>query len=116
MVLAALIALYSIAGGIVLFMYGQFLYFTYPEPQLYGGIAMAVAAISVITILCLSNSSYMFARLLFYLGPFIIVVSAIRAGVMVFRLNQHKDNVVWECNHGGQREFGDANPRAELTI
>ncbi|GAA5908650.1 hypothetical protein JCM6882_003705 [Rhodosporidiobolus microsporus] len=102
MALACLIALYSIAGGIVLFMYGEFLWFMYPEVQIYGGISMAIGALSIILLLAFANHSYMLTRLLFFVMPFVLVISAIRAGIMIFRLDYYQSNVIWECNHGGQ--------------
>jgi hypothetical protein len=58
MALACLIALYSIGGGIVLFMYGRYFWFLYPEVQIDGGISMAIGAISVLLLLGFANSSY----------------------------------------------------------
>ncbi|GAA5860464.1 hypothetical protein JCM8547_000310 [Rhodosporidiobolus lusitaniae] len=102
MALACLIAAYSIGGGIFLFMYGDYLWFTYPEVQIYGGISMAIGACSVILLLAFANSSYMLTRLLFFVMPFVLFISAVRAGIMSFRLNYYQSNVIWECNHGGQ--------------
>ncbi|GEM08351.1 hypothetical protein Rt10032_c05g2368 [Rhodotorula toruloides] len=94
MALATLIAVYSIAGGIILFMYGQFLWFTYPEAQVYGGISMAVGACSILLLLAWTSA-------LQFLLPFLLFVSAVRAGIMIFRLDYYQSNVTWECNHGG---------------
>ncbi|GAA5970631.1 hypothetical protein JCM11641_007376 [Rhodosporidiobolus odoratus] len=102
MALACLIAAYSIAGGIVLFMYGQFLWFLYPEVQIYGGISMAIGALSILLLLGFANSSYMWTRLLFVLMPFVLFISAVRAGIMIWRLDYYQSNIIWECNHGGQ--------------
>ncbi|GAA5823431.1 hypothetical protein JCM11251_000631 [Rhodosporidiobolus azoricus] len=106
MALATLITLYSIAGGIVLFMYGEFLWFMYPEVQIYGGISMAVGALSlfpprrILTFFPLALP--VLTRLLFFVMPFVLLISAIRAGIMIFRLDYYQSNVIWECNHGGQ--------------
>ncbi|GAA5843656.1 hypothetical protein JCM3766R1_007199 [Sporobolomyces carnicolor] len=102
MALAVLIAAYSIAGGIILFMYGETLFFLYPEAQIYGGISMAVAAVSLLSVIAYANSSYMWTRLMFFIMPLVFVVSIARAGIMVFRLDYYQANVIWECNHGGQ--------------
>ncbi|ORY38063.1 hypothetical protein BCR35DRAFT_311533 [Leucosporidium creatinivorum] len=102
MALAALVALYSIGGGIFFFLYGQYFWFTYPEPQVYGAVSMIAGAISVLSIIAYSNSSYMWTRLLFFLGPFVLFLGVVRAGFAIFRLNYYQGNVVWECNHGGQ--------------
>lgn len=99
---AVVIALYSIAGGVLLFRYGEYLFFTYPEWQIYGGIAMGVAATAVINIFCLSNRSYIWTRVCKFLWPFIVVISAIRAIIMIVQLQRGKDNIAWECANGGQ--------------
>ncbi|TCD70114.1 hypothetical protein EIP91_004843 [Steccherinum ochraceum] len=97
-----ILALYSIAGGIFLFKWGQFWFFTYPEWQIYGGVAMGVGAAAVISILALSNRSYIWTRAVKFLWPFIIVIAAIRAIIMIVRLQQNKDKIQWECDNGGQ--------------
>lgn len=43
---------------------------------------MAAMAICVLSIIALSNNSYMFARLVFYVWPLILIVVAVRAGFM----------------------------------
>lgn len=136
MALATLIAAYSIAGGkcrraqryclfsawclgkldkpssapfagIIFFMYGQFLWFTYPEVQIYGGISMAVGACSIILLLAFANRSVSATRpivplvalmsadrlwsavwtsALQFLLPFVLFVSAIRAGCVAKNL------------------------------
>lgn len=52
-------------------------------------------------VLAYANLSYMWTRLMFYLGPFVLFIAAVRAGLMVFRLDYYQANIVWECNHGG---------------
>lgn len=71
-----IIQLYSLIGGIILFHYGPFLFFVYPEwygivsrsditrssavfvcRQIYGGIAFAVAIVALISALALANVS-----------------------------------------------------------
>jgi len=98
---AVAIAIYSLGGGIFLLMYGQYLFFVYPEWQIYGGIGMAVMGISIITILALSTRSYTFARAMQFVWPFIIVICAIRAILMVVELNRGKEKIEWECDNGG---------------
>ncbi|GAA6058832.1 hypothetical protein JCM10212_002776 [Sporobolomyces blumeae] len=100
--LACLILAYSVAGGILLFMYGEALWFTYPEAQIYGGISMAVAGLSGLVVIAFANSSYMWTRLLSFLLPIVFIISIARAGIMIFRLDYYQSNVIWECNHGGQ--------------
>ena len=78
--MSASLQLYSIAGALFLFIKGQFFFFNYPEwyaeysetpfaliyvyrfifgsiRQIYGGIAMGVAACAILNILALSNVS-----------------------------------------------------------
>jgi len=50
---------YSLAGGVFLLHWGQFIYFVYPEWQIYGGIGMGVAAAAMINILALANIIYL---------------------------------------------------------
>jgi len=99
---AVVIAAYSIAGGIFLFLYGQYLFFVHPEWQIYGAISLGVALAAVITIFALSNRSYIWIRVVKFLWPFVIVISAIRAIAMIVELQRGKDNINWECDNGGQ--------------
>lgn len=50
--------------------------------QIYGGIGMAVMAICVINIIGLSNNSYMWTRVCFFIWPIILLVVAVRAAFM----------------------------------
>jgi len=99
---ACIIALYSIVGSIILFKWGQFLYFVYPEWYIYGGIGMIVAVIAVVNIFALSNRSYIWTRVCKFLWPFALVISAIRAIVMIVELYRYQWDIVWECENGGQ--------------
>ncbi|KDN53306.1 hypothetical protein K437DRAFT_98213 [Tilletiaria anomala UBC 951] len=96
------IALYNLAGSILLFRDGQYLFFNYPEWQVYGGIGMAVMSICIINIIAYGNTSYMWTRVCFFLWPVILVISAVRAAVMLFQLNRQQAKIIWECNNGGQ--------------
>lgn len=102
MVWNVFIAAYNLAGSILLFQKGQFLFFNYPEYQIYGGIGMGVMAICLITTLGMANNSYMFARLCFFLWPILLVIVAVRAALMIFQLSRQQNKIVWECNNGGQ--------------
>ncbi|GAA5821890.1 hypothetical protein JCM3770_002647 [Rhodotorula araucariae] len=103
MALATLIAAYSIAGGIVLFMYGKYLWPSADlEVPVYGGISMFIGACSVLLLFAFANRSRLWTSALCCILPFAIVVSIARAGVMVFRLNDYQDHVIWECGRGGQ--------------
>jgi len=97
-----IITLYSIAGGIFLLKWGQFLFFVYPEWYIYGGIGMAVGAMALISILALSNRSYIWTRAVKFVWPFIIVISAVRAILMIVEIQRGKDKIQWECDNGGQ--------------
>ncbi|KAI0308090.1 hypothetical protein B0F90DRAFT_1680079 [Multifurca ochricompacta] len=99
---ATIIFLYSFIGSILLFKYGPFLFFVYPEWQIYGGIAMGVAAIAAINAVALANRSYIWTRACTVLWPFVIVISAIRAIVMIVELERGKEKIAWECANGGQ--------------
>jgi len=99
---AVVIVLYSIAGGIFLLKWGQYLYFLYPEWQIYGGIGLGVAAAAVVNVLAFSNRSYLWARVCKFIWPFILVISAVRAILMLVELNRGQDNIAWECANGGQ--------------
>ena len=64
---------YNVAGGIFLFVWGPYIFFTFPEwyatisygaiqisrnfRSIYGGIAMGIAAIALINVLALANVS-----------------------------------------------------------
>ncbi|KAG7452174.1 uncharacterized protein BT62DRAFT_926390 [Guyanagaster necrorhizus] len=99
---AVVIAAYSIAGGIFLLIDGQYLYFTYPEWYIYGGIGLGVAAVAIINMFALSNRSYIWTRVCKFLWPFVIVISAVRAMLMIVELERGKDKIQWECDNGGQ--------------
>jgi len=99
---AVLVALYSIAGGLFLLIRGQFFFFTFPEWQIYGGIGVGVGAAAVISAIALSNRSYIWIRAVKFLWPFLIVISAVRAILMIVELQRGKDKIAWECNNGGQ--------------
>jgi len=99
---AVLIATYSIGGGVFLLMRGQYIFFTYPEWQIYGGIGLGVGIVAILSMLALSNRSYLWIRVAKFVWPFIIVLSAVRAIIMIVELQRGKDNITWECNNGGQ--------------
>jgi len=99
---ATIIFLYSFIGGILLFHYGPFLFFVYPEWQIYGGIACAVALVAAITVLALGNRSFTWTRASLRLWPFLIVISAIRDIIMIVELQRGKEKIQWECANGGQ--------------
>jgi len=99
---AAIIVLYSLVGGVFLFKWGDFLFLTYPEWEIYGGIAFIVAFLAFINALALSNRSYIWTRACKFSWPIVIVLSAIRAIAMIVELYRYRTEIVWECENGGQ--------------
>jgi len=99
---AMAILLYSVAGSIFLLLYGQYLFFVYPEWFIYGGIGLGVAVLALIDVLALSNRSYVWSRVSKFLWPFIIVISAVRCILMIVELNRGQSKIEWECDNGGQ--------------
>ncbi|KAL7417580.1 hypothetical protein BDY24DRAFT_375319 [Mrakia frigida] len=77
-------------------------YFLYPEYFLYGGVAFAVAAVSLIGILAFANRSMVFVRATLFAWPFLLILSCVRAILMIYQLNRRKDYIQWECDNGGQ--------------
>jgi len=98
----SIIVLYSVGGSIFLFKYGDFLFLTYPEWEIYGGIGMAVAALALINVVALSNRSYIWTRACKFTWPFVVILSAIRAIVMIAELYRYRSDILWECENGGQ--------------
>jgi len=96
------IAAYSLAGSLFLLIDGGYLFFFYPEWFIYGGIGMGVCAVAIINMITYSNRSYVWARVCHFLWPFIIVIAAVRAILMIVQLGRGKDKIVWECANGGQ--------------
>ncbi|CAG8448543.1 6447_t:CDS:2 [Funneliformis mosseae] len=106
--LSLLMALYQIGGGIFLFLYGDFYFTIYPEASLYGGYAMAQGALAGMALIGFSSRSYVISRFLLFIYPLIILLGAVRAGVMTWELNHFKDRIEWECNNGGVK-WADAH-------
>lgn len=99
---AAILFIYSVAGGLFLFMDGQFLFFVYPEWQIYGGISIAIGVLALVTALAFSNRSYIWTRAAKFIWPFVIVLTAVRAIIIIVELQRGKSKIIWECNNGGQ--------------
>jgi len=99
---AVVLVAYSIGGGLFLLIKGQYIYFFFPEWQIYGGISLAIAATAGAGMLALSNRSYIWIRVAKFLWPFVIVISAVRAIIMIVQLQRGKDKILWECANGGQ--------------
>jgi len=99
---ATILSVYSFAGGIFLIKYGPFLFFVYPEWQIYGGISMLAGVVALLTALAFANRSYTFSRACVVLWPFVIVISAFRDIAMIVELQRGKEKIEWECANGGQ--------------
>jgi hypothetical protein len=123
MVWAAVIVLYSLAGGLFLFLRGDFFFFNYPEWQIYGGISLAIGATALISAMAISNRSYVWMRVVFFLWPFVLVITAIRAIIMIVELQRGQSDIEWECNNAGQlwtsanaTQIADAANSSSVTI
>lgn len=98
----AAIILYSMAGGLFLFLRGDFFFFNYPEWQIYGGISLLIGGTALISAIAISNRSYIWMRVVFFLWPFVIVIGAIRAIIMLVELQRGQSDIQWECDNAGQ--------------
>jgi hypothetical protein len=107
---AVIIFIYSLIGSIFLLRYGQYLFFLFPEAQIYGGIGMGVAVAAAISAIALSNRSYIWTRVCKFIWPFVIIICAVRGIIMIVRLRQGKDKIQWECDNGGQLWTQDTQP------
>jgi len=88
-----------------MFKYGNYLFFITYEWDVYGGIAMAIGLLALINIFALSNRSYIWTRVCKFCWPANVIISAIRAIVMIVELHRYEWDIVWECENGGQ-EWG----------
>jgi len=88
-----------------MFKYGNYLFFITYEWDVYGGIAMAIGLLALVNIFALSNRSYIWTRVCKFCWPAIVIISAIRAIVMIVELHRYEWDIVWECENGGQ-EWG----------
>jgi len=113
---AAVIFVYSLAGSLCLLILGQYFFFFYPEWFIYGGIGMAVAVLALLNILALSNRSYLWIRVCKFLWPFVIIISAVRAILMIVQLQRGQANITWECDHGGQIWTSNAEYAAKASL
>lgn len=102
--LSALICLYSAAGGIFLFVRGEFVYFgsAYYEPDAYGGVSMAIAFVALVAAIAHSQSSLLWLRVISGIQPVTLLLAVIRAGAMIARMKYTEADITWECTHGGQ--------------
>jgi len=113
---AAVIFIYSLAGALFLLIEGQYFFFLYPEWYIYGGIGMTVAVLALVNGIALSNGSYIWIRVCRFLWTFLLIISAVRATLMIVQLQRGKDNIIWECNHGGQVWSSNAEYAAKSSL
>ncbi|CAG8596037.1 4049_t:CDS:2 [Ambispora gerdemannii] len=104
-ILATFMGLYQIAGGIFLFLWGG--EHNKIEAGIYGGYAMAQGALAFILVIAFSNRSYLFTKFLFRIYPVIVLLGAIRAGVMAWQLQHWEYRIVGECLNGGRKWVSD---------
>jgi len=109
MIWGVIIALYSAVGGFVLIKYGPWLFFVYPEWELYGGASFGVAAVAFVSVVALSNRSYTWTRASKFMWPIIVVIILIRAIIMILELQRGQSEIQWECDNGGQLWTSSAN-------
>lgn len=102
--LAGVICLYSAAGGIFLFLRGEFFYFytSLYEYDIYGGVSMAIAFVALVAAIAHSQNSLLWLRVLMGVQPVTLVLAVVRAGVMIVRMKYTEADITWECNNGGQ--------------
>lgn len=111
-----IIFIYSLAGSLFLLIEGQYFFFVYPEWFIYGGIGMAVAVLAALNVVALSNRAYVWIRVCKFFWIFVIIISAIRATLIIVELQRGKDKIIWECNHGGQVWSSNAEYAAKSSF
>ncbi|GAA93622.1 uncharacterized protein L969DRAFT_55795 [Mixia osmundae IAM 14324] len=99
--LAILILIEAVLGAIFLLKYGDFYFSRYPEPLVFACTSFASAAMASLMTLGFAQSSWMLTRLAFYLWPASILLSAIRAILVIFLLNSNVAVITWECVNDG---------------
>jgi hypothetical protein len=92
MALAAFMAIYSLAGSVFLFRYGNSLFYLDLSYYAYGAIGMAVMVVCVLQLIGNSTRSFMLCRLSMFLWAPVLVASAVRGGFMAFELGRNKEH------------------------
>jgi len=103
MILGVIMTIFQVGGGLFLFLYGGF-YFTYHkyhEAEIYGGYSMVQGALAVVAIVALSSRSYVLSKIIVLVYPIIILLGAIRAGIMMWSFNHYSWRLVWTCDNDG---------------
>jgi len=111
-----IIFIYSLAGSLFLLIEGQYFFFVFPEWFIYGGIGMAVAVLAALNVVALSNRAYVWIRVCKFLWLPVIIICGIRATLIIVELQRGKDNIIWECNHGGQVWSSNAEYAAKSSF
>lgn len=111
-----IIFIYSLAGSLFLLIEGQYFFFVFPEWFIYGGIGMAVAVLAALNVVALSNRAYVWIRVCKFLWLPVIIICGIRATLIIVELQRGKDNIIWECNHGGQVWTSNAEYAAKSSF
>jgi len=111
--LAVIIALYSFVGGFFLFHWGPYIYFMYPEWMIYGGISMVIGGAALVNAIAFSNRSYIWVRVTKFMWPIVVVISGVRAIIMIWELSRGKSKIWWECQNG--QLWGD-DPTNPTTV
>ncbi|CAG8664354.1 10706_t:CDS:2 [Ambispora leptoticha] len=94
-VLAVIMALYEIAGGVFLFYYG--------EGGIFGGYAMLQGLFAIIAAIAFSSRSYLFSKFLVRLYPVIVFFGLLRAAIAAWELQHWEYRIIGECEYGGRR-------------
>jgi len=110
MVLAFILMLLDIVGGFILFKWGEFFFWTFHLSSIYGGFAMAQAALFFIAMIGLSVRSFLVARGFFVIYWVLLLLDAIRAGAMAFQLQYYKDMIIQQC------VVGSLQPNVTITF
>lgn len=101
MIWAGFITVYSLIGGYFMFKYGDFIYFRFYEWDIFGGLAMFIAFVALMNVFAFSNRSLSFTSVCKWFWSFIIILSSIRAIIMIVEGNANKPKIQYECDHGG---------------
>jgi len=116
MVWAGFITIYSVIGGYFMFKYGDFLYFRDYEWDIFGGLAMFIAFVALMSVFAFANSSLSFSRVCKWFWSLLVILSAVRAIVMIVELNSNKPKIQYECDHGGYLYGADPNNYVNGTV
>jgi len=115
MLLGILMAIYQAGGAVFLFLYGSFFFFHSMEQNIYGAYAAIQALISIVASIGFSMRSYITSSSLVCSYPFVVILGAVRAGVIAWSLVYYKANIVWECDNGGKQWVDPSTVSTTIT-